>query len=378
MSVSTWDVAIIGGGPSGSASAISLRQTFPSLRVLVVEASDYLRQRAGEVLPPAARGLLEHLKVLPMMWGEHDSPAVGLACSWGSPQLDETNYFYSTSGTGWHLERNRFDAMLVMQAEACGAELWRRTLFHFAEREEGIWQLQLSGGRQAQARWVIDATGRNATFARTQGAKRQAQDFLTAFSCIFQEESVREARTLIESCAHGWWYTAPLPGGRRVVSLLTDADLGRQLRLTDAKQWQRELASSIHVCKVVEKASVSQRQFVRSAATVTLARVYGDGWLATGDASAAFDPLSAQGITSALRSGILAAFAVGDVLRHGDTSVLERYAAILRAQAEGFARSHLDYYSREQRWSDHPFWVRRQQQERFRSTPQLLGNKLAV
>jgi 2-polyprenyl-6-methoxyphenol hydroxylase-like FAD-dependent oxidoreductase len=79
----SWDVAIIGGGPAGTASAISLRQTFPALRVLVIEATDYTSLRVGEVLPPVARALLQHLGVLPALTAEFGEPAHSVACAWG-------------------------------------------------------------------------------------------------------------------------------------------------------------------------------------------------------------------------------------------------------------------------------------------------------
>jgi flavin-dependent dehydrogenase len=354
-----FDVAIIGGGPAGCGAAIALRQTFPSLRVLVVEASDYSRRRAGEVLPPMARPLLEHLGVLGHMSAEVCGVARGVAHAWGGPKLEERDYFFRATGEGWHLERNRFDVMLANHADTCGAEVWRKRVLHGAERTGDIWQMQMSDC-QVESRWVIDATGRNATFARIQGARFNSLDSLTAFSRVFQHEDEIEARTIVEACAHGWWYATPLPGRRRVVSMLTDADLGRSLRLADTSAWLRALKSATHMQTLVANAILQPSPLVRSAATVALDRVYGEGWLATGDASSAFDPLSGQGITNALRSGILAAFAVGDTLCHNSAAALVRYEAIQQKQRASFARTHREHYSREQRWSQEPFWSRRQ------------------
>lgn len=358
-----WDVAIIGGGPAGSASAISLRQTFPALSVLIVESSDYSDQRVGEVLPPVARPLLQHLGVLSSLCAEFSIPAHGLACAWGQAQLQETDYFYAAKGGGWHLERNRFDALLASHAELAGAEVWRKTSLRSATRTGDVWQLQLSGGREAQARWVIDATGRNATFARMQGVIRQAKDSLTAFSRIYSNRDNAEIRTVVEACPHGWWYTSPLPDGKRVVSFLTDADIGRNLGVSELSRWDKQLDRSVHVSLLAAKRFSLPGMMVRSAASVALDCAHADGWLATGDAAAAFDPLSAQGITSALRSGILASYAVGDALCRNDGLAAARYAAILRVQGESYARAHRKHYAMERRWSEYPFWARRQRRE---------------
>ncbi len=44
--------------------------------------------------------------------------------------MEESNYFLRATGEGWHLERNRFDAMLANQAATCGAEVWRNRVLH--------------------------------------------------------------------------------------------------------------------------------------------------------------------------------------------------------------------------------------------------------
>ncbi len=356
----SWDVAIIGGGPAGSASAISLRQTFPSLRVLVIEASDYSARRVGEVLPPIARVLLQHLGVQPDLAAEYGVPAQSVACAWGSEELRETNHFYAAKGMGWHLERNRFDALLAIQAELSGAEVMRLIALRSAIRANDAWTLQLSTREQVQARWVIDATGRASVFARMQGGKRISQDLLTAFSCIFSGSGDCEARTVVEATADGWWYTTSLPHGRRITSFLTDADIGRTLRMSDTRQWEKRLAATFHIASLSAGCSPIGKLVVRPAASASLDSVHADGWIAAGDAAAAFDPLSAQGITNALRSGMLASYAVGDALCLNDFLAPSRYAAILRAQRQSYARTYSQQYAREQRWSEYPFWARRQ------------------
>jgi flavin-dependent dehydrogenase len=263
-------------------------------------------------------------------------------------------------GEGWHLERNRFDAMLAAQAEALGATVRLHAPLQSSRRIGNLWQLQLNNGELANARFVIDATGRSATFARGNGARRQPHDALMAFSRIFKHDDVVESRMVVEACAHGWWYTAPLPGRRRVVSLLTDADIGRRLGLSSEEPWKHELFATAHVYTLLEGALLQPGVLVRSAATVALDRISDDGWLAAGDAASAFDPLSAQGITSALRSGTLAGFAAGDILNGDYAHAAIRYAKIIDMQRTISLRTYREHYARECRWSDQPFWARRQ------------------
>jgi len=354
------DVAVIGGGPAGSACAIALRQTFPSLHVSMIESTGYTQPRAGEVLPPVARALLSHLGVLQQVDSAQASPSCGLASAWGSDTLEQKDYFYGTTGEGWHLDRSRFDAMLAQQANSLGSEVWLQTSLQEAERTEDGWRLRLSGNKRLAAKWVVDATGRKAAFARSQGITQDVQDKLTAYLRVVRCHEESSAQTMIEAAPQGWWYTAPLPAGRRVVALLTDADIGRQLDLTSDLQWRQALESTQHMRHFIASDAPFEERMVRSAATLSLQMTHGQGWIATGDAAAAYDPLSGRGMVHALRSGIVAAFATGDMLCHGQSSGLIRYATMLRAQLSRFEEAKVKHYAREERWTEQPFWQRRQ------------------
>ena len=150
----------------------------------------------------------------------------------------------------------------------------------------------------------------------------------------------------------GWWYTAPLPYGRRVVSLLTDADLGRAARLPDREAWTVCLRRTRHVAALLHEDAQPVGATVASASSGLLNCFGQEGWLATGDAAASCDPLAGQGITSALRSGILASYAAADALSGNGPTGLHRYEAILQAQFAGFRRMHRAHYARESRWQD--------------------------
>jgi flavin-dependent dehydrogenase len=354
------DVAVIGGGPAGSACAIALRQTFPALSVLMIEATDYTRPRAGEVLPPLARGVLSHLGVLEQVNGSQARPSCGLASAWGSHTLEERDYFYGTTGEGWHLDRSRFDALLAQKAETLGAVVLLQSSLQEAQQVEHGWRLRLNRSRTLTARWIVDATGRKARFARSQDVTQDVQDRLTAFLRVVNCQSVMGAQTVIEAASHGWWYTAPLPGGRRVVGLLTDADIGSSLQLAADVHWRSALDTTQHMRRFIGEGAHLGDRMVCSAATLSLHTAYGEGWIAAGDAAAAYDPLSGCGIVQALRSGIVAAFATGDMLCHGQSAGLVRYATMLRAQVSNFKQVKTAQYAREARWNEHPFWQRRQ------------------
>jgi flavin-dependent dehydrogenase len=354
----SFDVVIAGGGPAGSATAISLRQSFPQFTVAMLEASEYENHRIGEILPPAANSLLRHLEILNAIESQHGIVSRAVTSAWGTPRLEETHYIFSAAGGGWHLDRKHFDAMLAQQCEAHGVRVLRGTVLRHAARSGARWLLQ-TNATTISARFVVDATGRNAQFARMQGARLHFFDRLTSYTRISASPDASAAETLIEASAQGWWYTAPLPDGRRVVSYMTDTDIGRAAGLPSTDIWMTLLRETGHIRDAVGDGVAPDECSVRSAATSLLDRVRGNGWLATGDAAAAYDPLAAQGITKALRNGIFASYAVADALLGNDAGETDRYTAILSNQFAGYAHAHRQYFAQETRWAESPFWMRR-------------------
>jgi len=352
------DIAVLGGGPAGTACALALRHRVPQWSVAVFESSDYTRPRAGEVLPPHALPMLRQLQVPLGPLASATLPVEGLVSAWGSDVLVEHHQLFSGHGAGLHLERNIFDRHLAACAAAHGAIVHLHAGFQSATRARAGWQLRLGGDTVCRTRFVIDATGRRAAFARSQGVSLQHFDALTAYARIFAGLPAAQHQTLIEACSLGWWYTAPLPQSRRMVSLLTDVDLGRAAGLPTASAWHSALDQTRHIAPLLSGAHPIA-EHVAPASTTRLKILGGEDWLATGDAAASCDPLAGQGIAKALHSGILASYAAGDALSgHGNVAIA-RYQSMLASHFAGFQRLHRAFHNQETRWPAQPFWRRR-------------------
>lgn len=92
------DVAIIGGGPAGTAAAIALARSGSS--VVVLERSRYDRIRVGEILPPAVRLPLSALGVWDRFLGDRCVPSPGIVSAWGSPRLRGNDFVLDPYGSG--------------------------------------------------------------------------------------------------------------------------------------------------------------------------------------------------------------------------------------------------------------------------------------
>src|SRR5262245_7627115 len=325
----TFDVAIVGGGPGGSATALSLLAHAPSLTVALIEASSYDAPRIGETLPPPARDILEHLDVWEAFRAQGYREVYGTSAAWGAAVALDNDFIYMPAGSGWHIDRTAFDAMLAAQAKKRGAALMPGTRLRRAERIKDSWRLSLSSGHALSARFIVDSTGGAAVIARRQGAHFVASDRLVGIARFFEADG-DDPRTIVEAFEDGWWYTAGLPNGCRVAACMTDADLARRLNLTRTVQWSRLLTAMPNIGSMLWGKKPFTPILVRSSQSRRLEPAAGDGWLAAGDSASRFDPLSSQGIVKALRSGIFASYAIGDLLIREDDSGLRRYRRYVR------------------------------------------------
>jgi flavin-dependent dehydrogenase len=362
-----YDIAIIGGGPSGAAAALSLKQLRPSLRVAIFEASHYAEWRAGETLSPGCQHLLHSLGCWDRFRAENFLESYGTRAAWGSPDPYESEFLFSAHGNGWHVDRTRFDAMLCDCARQAGVEIFEDARLA-STQHAGDWQLTFRQTETFSARFVIDATGRSAAFAVQQGARRVVSDRLTGIFTRFHFRdgfTPGDTYTFVEAEQDGWWYSSYLPGGDAVVAWMSDADIVRSRNLHESAAWMERLSRSRLTSLRVENAEPQTTPDVWSAQSQRLTQVHSDKWVAAGDAAAAFDPLSSAGILKALRSGKIASFVAFDALDGRDSA--QRYQELADREYCRYLETRAEFYRMEQRWPQSPFWRRRHESQNHES-----------
>lgn len=356
-----FDVAIIGGGPAGSSLALSLLQR--GLSVLVVERSNYQEWRSGETLSPDARVPLSRLGVPDSLCDAPHLTSEATRSAWGSSQLIEKHSVFNPYGSGWHLDRSKFDSALVSEAKKFGAIVIQGVSF-ISALQSNVWQITLKNGSsllQVEAKFVVDATGRAAQVAKSLGSKMIFYDQLIALIGIVSAKSLEcpvESVLTIEAAQEGWWYSAPLPDGNILATFMTDNDIFLNSRESPTAFWVRMSRATEHLSVVLEKFQLIDKVRMRNASTCKLDRVIGTSWIAVGDAACAFDPLAGNGILKALQTGIASSEAI---LANGsnEQNDLQTYADKIVAMFNGYLRDRQIYYQKEQRWPDSSFWRRR-------------------
>ncbi len=356
------DIAIVGAGPAGCSVALELVRLGRSVAVVTREDPRSART-FGECLPPFANLTLSRLR-LPAPDPEYHLPSFGNVSAWGRADAGSNDFMFNPYGHGWHLDRARFDASLRESVERRGVAILTGTIGErIARNRDGVLAIPLTGASESElaARWLIDCSGRGAHAACRMGARIEGADRLVAFAAMAFSETDRDSdcSTLIEAVPDGWWYTARLTKGRRIVVFHTDGDLpvcqavrrhdGFLNLLTQTRHIQARMAGYV-VPKHFPAPLAAGGRWLKKA--------FGEGWVAVGDAAQSYDPLSSQGLASAMESGIRAAFAVNAAL-DGDYRHLKRYQLMLELERARYERLRRQFYGLERRWPESMFWLRR-------------------
>ena len=357
------DAVVAGGGPAGAAAALRLAAAGRAVG-LVDSPAVSAGAKIGEALPPAARPLLRSLGVWERFCDEGHLACHGNDSAWGSPDLAATDFVFDPDGHGWHLDRSRFDAFLRAQAGVAGADLRPATVRHHARSSAGGWEVTLDDGTALRARWLIDATGRRTTIARRQGGRRRTLDRTVAVVARLGARPRssatprdRDSRTLIEATPDGWWYTALVPGDEQAVAYVSDRDL-LPSSVRTAAGFSALLEATRHVGPRLARYALTTEPLQVAAGGARSDPPAGDGWVAVGDAAVAFDPLSSQGILTALYTGMVAADAVQAEL-DGGAGAVDDYVARVGVITGAYQRNLARSYALERRWASRPFWRRR-------------------
>jgi 2-polyprenyl-6-methoxyphenol hydroxylase-like FAD-dependent oxidoreductase len=191
---------------------------------------------------------------------------------------------------------------------------------------------------------------------------------MLAFYAVFESLEARtdlDTRTMVESCQDGWFYTGLIPwsdGTARVLSYHTLADNHTVRTARRAHAFLDLLAEdSTHIYQIIsEHGYVMLPGYPKctAAGSSHLEKVFGQaggkGWVAVGDAACAFDPISSQGMISAIEGGLM----VGRWLsaRAADPEEQQDPATYYAEMRKDYIEKAQYYYGAVSRFPGSAFW----------------------
>ncbi len=323
------DVVVVGAGPAGAATAILLAER--GLGVLVLDRARLPRPKlCGEYVSPEALRLLDRLGVLKALDAAGAAPLVGMRLT--APDGTTLTGRYAAVGPyrpyrghALAVPRQVLDGALVERLRALPVDLREGVrvtdLRCEGDRVTGVEAVDAAGARlEVRAPLVIGADGRASVVAQRLGCRRP--DRLRRMALVTYVRGVADCRDVGEIFVDPPDYAIlnPLSPDRINVSLVVP--------LGDAAPWSHRL-DDFFVARVRQLAHLARR--LAGAELLAPVRALGPlawrvrpprrgGVLLVGDAAGFFDPLTGEGVFSALRGAELAAAAAAAALAAGDCS----------------------------------------------------------
>ncbi|HEX5366056.1 MAG TPA: geranylgeranyl reductase family protein [Acidimicrobiales bacterium] len=309
----TADVVVVGAGPAGVAAAVTLARA--GRAVVVVDRARFPRDKVcGDGLTTGALRLLEHLGLDPRAvpsWQRVEDVVVR------GPTGHEVTFPLPRGGTYAAVARRRdLDAALVEQARAAGAEvLDGHACGGAVEHADGV-TLAVDGLGDLSAPYVVAADGMWSPVRRHLGLHPPGyRGEWHAFRQYLARVGSRAASELMvwfePDLVPGYAWSFPLPGGRANVGFGIQRG-GTGPRVGEMATLWPALLARPHVRSFLgpDARPEAPHRAWPIPARVDRVALTGRRTLFVGDAAAATDPLTGEGIGQALLTGMLAAQAL--------------------------------------------------------------------
>lgn len=322
---SLYDVAIIGGGPSGSTAATLLARQ--GHKVIVLEREKFPRFHIGESLLPHSMEAFERLGIrakLDTRFIHKYGAEISTACGTNVVKIFFKNGLKPCNEYAYQVTRSEFDHLLLDNSRENGVEVREETLVEyldFSAEEVGLTLKDANGTQKVRARYLLDCSGRNTVVGQYFKLKRNYET-LKKFSVFAHYENVardegKEGGFIRIIRAHDRWYwMIPLTPTKMSIGFVMDiadfkaAKQSPEVALEESLReyptiWNR-MTNATRVTEVHSASDYSYRN----------TSLIGDCWMLAGDAAGFIDPVFSTGVFLGIRSGEEAAEALDKALKN--------------------------------------------------------------
>ena len=303
------DVAIIGGGASGTTTAFHLANKNKNVCILEKNTSSFNRICGGGM--SAAVQTWFPFKLMPIV----DEVISNVEFSWNN--ADKVVAELSGSSPFWIVKREKLDSFLLDQAVNSGCNLL--TAFNVVDIKKisNIWQITALDGRQVEAKAVVIADGSQSKWSKNFNLGPKKIKFASTFSGRINKKGNLKSETArfeFGLVRNGFAWAFPLKNEVNI-------GMGTFLDNKNPIHVEEILKSFLPDLGFDQSDVIGQEKMLR--VWNGHSNLNGEGILLVGDAASLCDPFLAEGLRPALMSGYEAAKSLIYWLEGNDNSLNE-------------------------------------------------------
>jgi flavin-dependent dehydrogenase len=356
MKIDMYDVAIIGGGPAGSTGATLLARA--GRRVIVFERDKFPRFHIGESLLPFSMKAFTRMDVLEKFdrFGflkKYGGEFFSACCDKGIKFYFKDAYRSQTDHS-YQVTRGDFDKLLLDHARENGAEVHEETAVESVEFANEYVDLAIASRGNVQARYLIDASGRNSVLGNKFKIKKtyehlQKLSIFAHYDGMTRAEGIDGTLTGLIRGIDRWFWIIPLTPERTSIGVVLDSDTFKRSKQTPEDFLEQAIREQSILTKRMQNAYRASEVYVAADFSYRSANLYGDRWLLAGDAAGFIDPIFSSGVFLAVFSGELAADALHQVLDQPRTAkkLFPRYEKKVNRAMDVYLRFVDAWYTKE-------------------------------
>ena len=321
-SQSSFDVVVIGVGPSGAVVSALLNKK--GYRVLVLEKEHFPRFSIGESLLPQSMEFLQQADMLTAVEEAGFQFKNGAAFSCGDQYefFDFRKKFTKGIGTTFQVQRNRFDKILADEAQKQGVEIrygQMVTKFNY-DSDRVVLSVQNEAGDvyEVNATFVLDASGFGRVLPRLLNLDRPSK--LASRTSLFThiQDNISDSqfdREKILISVHPvhkdiWYWLIPFSNGRSSVGVVAPREFLADMQGDSESKLRTLVSQTSMLASVLNNAEYDTRVAMIDGYSCDVKKLYGEGFALLGNAGEFLDPVFSSGVTIAFKSASLAADAV--------------------------------------------------------------------
>jgi flavin-dependent dehydrogenase len=352
-----FEVAIIGGGPAGSAAGTFLAKNGRS--VVIIEKEKFPRFHIGESMLPTSSETLQRMGV------KEKIDSAGFIVKQGAEIVPACGTkrvrFYFRNGlknkwpSSYQVLRSKFDKLLLDHAGEAGCEVREGTKVDSVSFDADQVTLNIAGDSESlRAKYLIDCSGRNALVG-TQFDLKRLYPKLKKFSLYAHYENVDRPAgddgtlTRMVRANDCWFWMIPLSGTKMSVGLVMETAKFKSMKLPAEQILERAIQEQPMVYEWMRRARRVTPVLATGDYSYRNSKLAGDRWILAGDAAGFIDPVFSSGIYLALLSGEQAAWTLNAVLSGATTRerAFRRYERRINRVFDLYLNWVLSWYTQE-------------------------------